>query len=90
MNRPWFDPETGHILFDEYIADMPSFQAIARDNVVTQEELAQQAERVIDLLRRLQSQLRPEVLALAGDVFCELAVLHSLHAKFQLSAWRPH
>jgi hypothetical protein len=90
VNKPWFDAKTGHILFDEYIADMPTFQAIAGDNIVTEEELVQQSARVIDLLRRLQSELHPEVLELAGDVFCELAVLHSLHSKFQLSAWRPH
>jgi hypothetical protein len=90
MSKPWFDAKTGHILFDEYIADMPSFQAIAGDDIVTEEELVQQSARVINLLQRLQSELRPEVLELAGDVFCELAVLHALHAKFQLSAWRPH
>ena len=89
MSKPWFDPKTGHILFDEYVAEMPTFQAIASDNVVTEEELAQQAARVIDLLQRLQSELGPEVLGLASDTFCELAVLHALHAKFQLSAWRP-
>jgi hypothetical protein len=88
MNRPWFDAETGHVLFDEYVVDMPSFQAITRDNVVTEEELAQQEARVVELLHRLQSELRPEVQELAGDVFCELAVLHALHAKFQESAWR--
>jgi hypothetical protein len=89
MNRPWFDVESGHVLFDEYIASMPSFQAINQDNIVTEEELAQQAVRVIDLLRKLQSELPPEVRELAGNAFCELAVLHALHAKFQESAWRP-
>jgi hypothetical protein len=90
MSKPWFDAKTGHILFDEYIADMPSFQAIAGDDIVTEEELVQQSARVMDLLQRLQSELRPEVQELAGDVFCELAVLHALHAKLQMSAWRPH
>ena len=88
MTKPWFDAETGHILFDEYVADSPTYIAIERDKVVTEEELAQQAMHVISLLQRLQSELRPELQELAGDVFCELAVLHALHAKFQETAWR--
>jgi len=88
MTKPWFDAETGHILFDEYVADSPTYRAIERDKVVTEEELAQQAMHVISLLQRLQSELRPELQELAGDAFCELAVLHALHAKFQETAWR--
>ena len=88
MTKPWFDAETGHILFDEYVADSPAYIAIERDKVVTEEELAQQSMHVVSLLRRLQSELRPELQELAGDAFCELAVLHALHAKFQETAWR--
>jgi len=88
MTKPWFDAETGHILYDEYVADSPTYRAIERDKVVTEEELAQQAMHVISLLQRLQSELRPELQELAGDAFCELAVLHALHAKFQETAWR--
>lgn len=88
MKKPWFDSQTGHILFDEYVADRPTFQAITRDKIVTEEELAEQAMRVVSLLRRLESELQPAVRDLATDVFCELAVLHSLHAKFQESSWR--
>jgi len=88
MTKPWFDAETGHILFDEYVADSPAYIAIERDKVVTEEEIAQQSMHVVNLLRRLQSELRPELQELAGDAFCELAVLHALHAKFQETHWR--
>jgi hypothetical protein len=88
MPKPWFDAETGHILFDEYVADSATYKAITRDKIVTEEELAQQAERVVGLLHRLHSQLSPELRELAGDAFCELAVLNALHAKFQETAWR--
>lgn len=87
MAKAWFDPETGHLLFDEYVADSPIYQAITRDKVVTEEELASQAEHVVGLLRRLQPELQPQVQELVGEVLCELAVLHALHAKFQETAW---
>lgn len=88
MAKPWFDEKTGHILFDEYVADSLTFQAINHNKVVTEEELTQQAERVVGLLRRLQTQLHPEVQELARETFCELAILHAIHAKFQETAWR--
>ena len=88
MAKPWFDAETGHLLFDEYVADSPIYKAITRDKVVTEEELAEQAERVVGLLRRVQSELQPQVQDLVGEALCELAVLNALHAKFQETAWR--
>ena len=88
MTKPWFDAETGHLLFDEYVADSPVYKTITRDKVVTEEELARQAEHVVGLLRRLQSELQPQMQELVGEALCELAVLHALHAKFQETAWR--
>lgn len=88
MAKPWFDENTGHILFDEYVADSPTFQAITRDHIISEEVLTHQAERVVGLLRRLHSQLQPEVQELAREAICEFAVLHAIHAKFQETAWR--
>jgi hypothetical protein len=86
MDKPWFDPETGHILFDEYVAERPSFRAVTADRIVTEEEVARQAEEVIRLLRELDSKLNPELRQLSTDVFCEIAVLNALHLKLQAPA----
>ncbi|MGA8555236.1 MAG: hypothetical protein WB630_12530 [Candidatus Acidiferrales bacterium] len=88
MAKPWFDENTGHILFDEYVADSPTFQAITRDHVISEEVLTQQAERVVGLFRQLHSKLQPEVQELVRETICEFAVLHAIHAKFQETAWR--
>lgn len=81
MRRPWFDERTGNVLFDEYVADRPSFQAITRDSVVTDAEIGEQSLRVIDLLRRLENMLSSEAQAVATDALCELAVLNVLQLK---------
>lgn len=81
MHKPWFDSRTGHILFDEYILEMPSFQAIRTERVVTEEDIEQQAIRVAELLKRLEAELTPGTRLLAGEVLCELAVLYALHAR---------
>ena len=83
-DKPWFDPQTGFLLLDEYVAEMPSYKKIMAHGVVTDEELTEEARRVTALLKRLEAALPPEVKALATETLCELAVLHSLqqhHAK---------
>lgn len=77
-DKPWFDPETGFLLLDEYVAEMPSFQKIMEDGVVTDGELVQQALRVTALLKELETVLSPAAKAVATEALCELAVLHAL------------
>lgn len=81
MDRPWFHPETGMLRLDEHVADMPSFQKIMADQVITDGELADQAQRVISLLKALEATLAPDAKRLATDALCELAVLYALQHK---------
>lgn len=79
--RPWFDPETGDVLLDDYVAEMDSYRKVVADAVVTDVELAEQGQRVVTLLRRLEGMLSPEAKEVATDALCELAVLNVLHAR---------
>ena len=64
--------------WNEYVAEMPSFRIIMEDHVVTDEEVTQQAGRVIDCLEKLDASLPPETRSLVTDGLCELAVLYAL------------
>lgn len=77
----WFDPETGTLLFDQMVAERPSFQKITADGVVTPAELHEQAVRVADLFRTLEAALPPDAKTAATDALCELAVLHALTSR---------
>lgn len=77
-DKPWFDPEIGFLLLDEYIAEMPSFLKIMEDGIVTDGELVQQGLRVTSLLKELESALPPAAKAVATEALCELAVLHAI------------
>ena len=81
MNTPWFDPVSGHLLLDEYVVNRPSFQQIMEDGVITEAELAAQADHLVAILRELEQKLSPETKALATDALCELAVLSALQVK---------
>jgi hypothetical protein len=79
--KPWFDPETGDVLLDNYVAEMDSYRKITSDAMVTDEEIREQAQRVASLFRQLEGMLSPEAKQVATDALCELAVLNVLHAR---------
>ncbi len=81
MNKPWFDPKTGFLILDEYVAEMPSFQKVMADGIITDDEIAYHAKNVVSLLKQLESSLTPELKNLTTKVLCELTVLHALKQK---------
>ncbi len=81
MDRPWFASETGALLLDEYVTDMESYRRIVEDEVITDDELTEQTQRVVALLRRLEEVLPPKTKDLATEILCELAVLNALQIK---------
>lgn len=81
MSKPWFDPATGDLLFDDYVAEMPSYRKIMQDEVVSEDEVDRQAGTVLALLRRLEDALTPEQKELVTEALCELAVLNELQLK---------
>ncbi len=81
FDRPWFDPASGVLLLDEYVMERPSFKAITEDALIMQSELNEQTDRVVSLLRELESKLSPETKLLLTEALSEFAVLYVLHRK---------
>ena len=81
MDKPWFDPQTGTLLLDEYVVEMDSYRRIVEDEAITDDELAEQTQRVASLLRRLEEALSLEAKAIATEALGELAVLNALQVK---------
>jgi len=78
MNTPWFDPDTGFFTLDENVLVRPSFKSILEDNVVTDEEVREQADRTVALLKELDSKLGDDLRPLVTNVLCELMVLSAV------------
>ena len=81
MDKPWFDPETGTLMLDEYVLEMDSYRRIVEDETITDDELLEQIQRVTSLLRQLEETLSPEAKAIATEALGELAVLNALQVK---------
>ena len=79
--KPWFDQETGTLLLDEYVAELDSYRRIVEDGTITDDELAEQTQRVTSLLQQLEGSLSPEVKAIATVALGELTVLNALQVK---------
>jgi flagellin-specific chaperone FliS len=90
MDRPWFDQESGTLMLDEYVVEMDSYRRIVEDEVITDDELDEQIQRVTSLLRQLEETLSPEAKALATETLGEMAVLNALQAlRLQASPALP-
>jgi hypothetical protein len=83
----WFDQESNELGFSKYLERMDSWQDALADGVVTPEELEQQMQRVIELLRNLEPKLSNELHAELTTIFYELAVFYGMEriAEAQLA-----
>ena len=81
MDKPWFDPQTGTLMLDEYVVELDSYRRILEDGTITDAELAEQTQRVTSLLQQLEGSLSPEVKAIATVALGELTVLNALQVK---------
>ena len=74
----WFDPDTNETMFAQYVDKMASWQAAIADGKIDEQEVAQQAQRVEDLLRKLEPQLDADLHQQLTEVFYELAVFYGM------------
>ena len=78
-----FFDESGTLNIDDLILEQPSFQKIMEDGVVTDEELAEQKERVIALLKKLEQNLMPEQIDQVRELLAEISVLVAVRNIFE-------
>lgn len=82
--RESFFNEFGIINLDESVTTQPSFIKIMEDKVVTDEEIAEQAELIKHLYERLEQELNDEQVALVKQLLVESNVFQSVYLYSQL------
>ncbi len=70
-----FFDEFGTLNIDDLILQQPSFKKIMEDGIVTDEELAEQKERVIAILKKLEQKFSPEQIDQIRELLAEISVL---------------
>lgn len=77
-----FFDESGGLNIDDLILQQPSFQKIMEDGIVTEEELAEQKERVISLLKKFEQNSTPEQIDQIRELLAEISVLIAIQDKY--------
>jgi hypothetical protein len=83
MARQWFDPESGFLKLDEYVADVPSFKKIMADDIVTDEEVTKHSEQVVTLLKELDTTLPDDIKEKVMEALCQLSVLYAIQRVYE-------
>lgn len=81
MNNTFFD-ETGLLNIDDIILQQPSFQKIMADGIITEEELTEQSNRVIAILKSLERNLSSEQVEKVRELLAEISVLIATRAMY--------
>ena len=76
-----FDAETGYLLLDEVVESKDSFKKIMEDGIITDGEMEDQVNRVIDRLKTMEEILSDYEKTLVLDAISELAVLYEMNAR---------
>ena len=76
--------EQGFIDIDEMIAQELSFQKIMEDGVVTDDELREQTETVINLLHEVENRFSEDDQLLVKRLFTETNVLSGIYHYYEL------
>ncbi len=82
--------EQGLIDIDEMIAQEPSFQNIMADGLVTEDELAGQSQRVVELLHEAERRFNDEELIFIKKLFAETNVLTAIYHYYELQNLNRH
>ena len=76
--------EQGLLNIDEMIAVEPSFQNIMADGIVTDDELRQQSQLVIDLMHETEKRFSQEDQLFIKRLFAETNVLSAIYQYYEL------
>ncbi len=70
-----FFDESGTLNIDDLILAQPSFQMMMQDGVISDDELQEQSQRVMDLLHQLEATLSPQDVDKVRQLLAEISVL---------------
>lgn len=76
--------ENGLLNVGDVVANHPSYLSIMEDGIVTDDELREQADRVIASLHHIQDICSPEQQQAVLDAIAEISVLYAVYHNYEL------
>ncbi len=81
-----FFDENGILDLDEMIVRHDSFKKIMEDGIVTDEELKEQSDKIVGILRRMEKKYSPEQLAEIKELLVESSVLYAVYQQYAIQS----
>lgn len=78
-----FFDETGLLNIEDFILEQPSFKRIMADGIVTEEELNEQSNQIIGLLREIEKTATPEMIEQISKLLAEISVLIAARSVYE-------
>ena len=73
--------EKGLLNTEDLIMNAPSFQKIVEDQVITEEEIREQSERVANILKEIEEKCNDEQIELVRNLLAEVSVIVAISRK---------
>ena len=83
---PWLDDEGDAPLVHEYAEKLSGFMAAMADGQIEKHELEAQEARVVDLMKKIEPELAPELHEQVTRLLCELTaynIMHTVHGLLE-------
>ncbi|KAJ3054160.1 hypothetical protein HK102_011564 [Quaeritorhiza haematococci] len=80
---PWLDDEGDSTMVHEYAAQLGGFMDAMADGKVEKHELQSQEARVVELMKKIEPQLDPDLHEDVTRLLCELSaynIMHTFHS----------
>ncbi|WP_165063804.1 hypothetical protein [Paludisphaera rhizosphaerae] len=79
---PWLDDKGDEPLVHEYAQKLTGFIAAMADGKIEKHELSEQEDRVVELMKKIEPQLDPDLHEEVTKLLCELTaynIMHTIH-----------
>jgi hypothetical protein len=88
VRTSWFDEKAEHPLVQEQVTKLESFTAAMADGIVTKREVAGQEQRLMTVMKKLESELTDDLHAKVTTVLVELTAYNVMRLLHELQAER--
>ena len=73
--------KNGLLNIEDLIMNAPSFQKIMEDQLITEDEIKEQSERVINILKEIEEKFNEEQMELIRNLLAEVSVFVAITRK---------
>ena len=88
LRKSWIDSDTNESLIDDYAKKLSTFVRAFSDGVITEQEIADQEARLLELMKDVEPMLDDATHAKVTRLLCELTAFDIMQFVFEMQQAR--